>query len=102
MNLYRVAQQVTDEVLGAGSYAAINQGNPDPGVQAAIAQSGGSGPTVGLEALAERTAIVAFLRSVADECPHGVADGVLLAAADAIETGRHLTDDQVIGEATNG
>jgi hypothetical protein len=34
--LYRVAQEVTDGVLGAGSYAEINRGNPNPAVQAVI------------------------------------------------------------------
>jgi hypothetical protein len=38
-SLYDVARRVTDEVLGAGSYAQINAGNPDPGVQQAIQRS---------------------------------------------------------------
>ena len=39
MNLYDIARQVTDEVLGEGTYAALNAGNPDPGVQGAIAKA---------------------------------------------------------------
>lgn len=35
-DLYDIARRVTDEVLGAGTYAEVNKGNPDPGVQAAI------------------------------------------------------------------
>lgn len=35
-DLYDVARQVTDEVLGEGTYDEINSGNPDPGVRAAI------------------------------------------------------------------
>ena len=35
-NLYDVARKVTDEVLGEGTYAGLNSGNPDPNVQAAI------------------------------------------------------------------
>lgn len=34
--LYDVALRVTDEVLGAGTYAEMNRGNRDPKVQAAI------------------------------------------------------------------
>lgn len=34
--LYDVAREVTDEALGDGTYATLNSGNPDPGVQAAI------------------------------------------------------------------
>jgi hypothetical protein len=37
--LYDVAREVTDEVLGAGTYAEVNAGSLNPGVQAAIAQS---------------------------------------------------------------
>lgn len=37
-DLYDVALQITDEVLGPGTYAEHNTGNPDPGVQAAIAR----------------------------------------------------------------
>jgi len=36
MDLYDIARQVTDEVLGEGTYATINKDHPDPGVQAAI------------------------------------------------------------------
>lgn len=39
MDMYDIARQVTDEVLGKGAYAYLNKGNPDPGVQAAIARS---------------------------------------------------------------
>jgi hypothetical protein len=35
-NLYDIAREVTDEVLGEGTYAAMNKDNPNPGVQAAI------------------------------------------------------------------
>lgn len=35
-DLYDIARRVTDEVLGEGTYADLNKGNPDPGVQAAI------------------------------------------------------------------
>jgi hypothetical protein len=35
-DLYDIARQITDEVLGEGTYADLNRGNPDPGVQAAI------------------------------------------------------------------
>lgn len=35
-DLYDIARQVTDEVLGTGTYAEVNAGNPNPGVQAAI------------------------------------------------------------------
>jgi hypothetical protein len=35
-DLYDIARQVTDEVMGEGTYADLNRGNPDPGVQAAI------------------------------------------------------------------
>lgn len=38
-DLYDIARKVTDEVLGEGTYAKINEGNPDPGVQAAIKRS---------------------------------------------------------------
>lgn len=34
--LYDIARNVTDEVMGEGTYAEINGGNPDPGVQATI------------------------------------------------------------------
>lgn len=34
--LYDAALRVTDEVLGAGAYAALNAEHPDPGVQGAI------------------------------------------------------------------
>jgi hypothetical protein len=34
--LYDVALQITDEVLGEGSYAQINRSNPDPKIQAAL------------------------------------------------------------------
>lgn len=33
--VFDVALQVTDEILGAGTYARINEHHPDPGVQAA-------------------------------------------------------------------
>lgn len=33
---FDVARQITDEVFGAGSYAQMNAGNPDPRVQLAI------------------------------------------------------------------
>jgi DNA modification methylase len=36
LNLYDVALQVTDEVLGKGSYAELNKNHPDPKVQEAI------------------------------------------------------------------
>lgn len=39
-DLYDVARQVTDEVMGAGTYAEVNKGNPDPRVQAAIQRVG--------------------------------------------------------------
>lgn len=39
MNLYDIAREVTDEVLGEGTYAQINKNNPDPGVQATIKES---------------------------------------------------------------
>lgn len=39
-DLYNIAQEVTDEVMGAGTYASLNKGNPDPGVQRAINQGG--------------------------------------------------------------
>jgi hypothetical protein len=29
-DLFRIAREVTDEVMGPGSYAAANEGNPDP------------------------------------------------------------------------
>lgn len=35
-NLYDIARQVTDEVLGEGTYEEINKSNPNPGVQQAI------------------------------------------------------------------
>lgn len=35
-DMYDIALRVTDEVLGEGTYADLNKGNPDPGVQAAI------------------------------------------------------------------
>jgi hypothetical protein len=35
-DMYDIARRVTDEVLGEGTYADLNRGNPDPGVQAAI------------------------------------------------------------------
>jgi hypothetical protein len=35
-NLYVVARDVTDEVLGEGTYAKVNATNPDPAVQAVI------------------------------------------------------------------
>lgn len=35
-DLYDVAREVTDEVLGKGTYADMNRTNPNPGVQAAI------------------------------------------------------------------
>ena len=38
-DLYDVALQVTDEVLGEGTYAELNAGNGHPGVQAAIART---------------------------------------------------------------
>ena len=38
-DLYDVARKVTDEVLGDGTYAELNAGNPDPRVQAAIRRS---------------------------------------------------------------
>lgn len=38
-DLYDIALQITDEVLGPGTYATINARNPDPGVQAAIART---------------------------------------------------------------
>lgn len=34
--MYDIARRVTDEVLGEGTYADLNKGNPDPAVQAAI------------------------------------------------------------------
>jgi hypothetical protein len=34
--LYDLALKVTDGALGKGTYADLNRGNPDPGVQAAI------------------------------------------------------------------
>lgn len=36
MNMYDIAREVTDNVLGIGTYAQTNAGNPDPRVQAAI------------------------------------------------------------------
>ena len=39
MDLYDVAREVTDEVFGEGTYAEMNGGSPDPGVQAAIARA---------------------------------------------------------------
>lgn len=36
MNLYDIAREVTDEVMGKGTYAKLNGGSPDPSVQAAI------------------------------------------------------------------
>lgn len=39
MSLYDIARQVTDEVLGEGTYARLNSGHPDPGVQEAIRRS---------------------------------------------------------------
>jgi hypothetical protein len=41
-DLYDIARQVTDEVLGDGTYAELNKGNPDPGVQAAIRRQTGA------------------------------------------------------------
>jgi hypothetical protein len=38
--LYRVARDVTDAASGAGTYAKLNGGNPDPKVQAVIAEHG--------------------------------------------------------------
>lgn len=35
-NLYAIAQRVTDEALGEGTYALLNEHHPDPGVQAVI------------------------------------------------------------------
>lgn len=35
-NLYEIAKQVTDEVLGEGTYDKINKGNLDPNVQKVI------------------------------------------------------------------
>lgn len=37
--LYTIAQQVTDDVMGNGTYAAVNEDNADPGVQQAIADA---------------------------------------------------------------
>lgn len=39
MNLYDIAREVTDEVLGEGTYARLNAGHPDPEVQATIRRS---------------------------------------------------------------
>lgn len=39
--MYDIALEVTDEVLGAGTYAEMNRGNNTPGVQAAIRKAGG-------------------------------------------------------------
>lgn len=36
MSMYDIARQVTDEVLGEGTYASLNANHPDPGVQMAI------------------------------------------------------------------
>jgi hypothetical protein len=36
MNLYEIARQVTDEVLGEGTYAELNKTNPNPQVQKVI------------------------------------------------------------------
>jgi hypothetical protein len=44
-DLYDVARQVTDEVMGEGTYAESNAGNPDPGVQAAIERAARPEPT---------------------------------------------------------
>lgn len=33
MNLYDIAREVTDEVLGKGTYAGVNGGNPNPNPQ---------------------------------------------------------------------
>ncbi len=38
-DLYRIAQEVTDEVLGKKTYAQVNKGNADPNVQQAIRKS---------------------------------------------------------------
>lgn len=35
-NMYDIARKVTDDVMGEGTYAEINAGDPDPGVQRAI------------------------------------------------------------------
>lgn len=37
-DLYDVALRVTDEVIGPGTYARMNEHHPDPGVQAAISR----------------------------------------------------------------
>jgi hypothetical protein len=37
--LYRIAREVTDEVLGPGTYAAVNRGNPDPQVREEVRMS---------------------------------------------------------------
>ncbi len=42
-SLYDVAREVTDDVLGEGTYAKVNEGNHNPGVQAAI-KRGEGGP----------------------------------------------------------
>ena len=39
MSLYDIAREVTDEVLGEGTYARLNADHPDPEVQAAIRRS---------------------------------------------------------------
>lgn len=35
-DLYDIAREVTDEVMGEGTYEKLNDGNPDPKVQEAI------------------------------------------------------------------
>ena len=41
-DFYRIAREVTDEVLGEGAYAAANKGNRHPQVAAQVAKSEGA------------------------------------------------------------
>jgi len=38
-DFYRIAREVTDEVMGPGTYAATNRGNPDPQVRKEVLMS---------------------------------------------------------------
>jgi hypothetical protein len=38
-DLYRIAREVTDEVMGAGTYAALNRHHPDPEVRKEVQMS---------------------------------------------------------------
>lgn len=37
--MYAIAREITDEVLGKGAYAEVNQGNPDPSAQREVERS---------------------------------------------------------------